>query len=116
MAHRPVERSDTALKVQRRALGERYLRYGYLPLHAMSRSEKWARNRKCPYRLDTKLGAQIRSRYRTRFEWIFPNHDSCPHLIRVLAVETHEHWLEANRYLNMDYLGELKKEQPRKAP
>ena len=46
---------------------------------------------------------------------IFPNHDSCLRLIRALAVETHEDWLEANRYLNMDYLKELKKEQLRKA-
>lgn len=32
-----------------------------------------------------------------------------------MVVETHEDWLEANRYLNMDYLKELKKEQLRKA-
>jgi len=31
---------------------------------------------------------------------IFPNEDSCLRLIRSLAVETHENWLEANRYLN----------------
>ena len=30
-------------------------------------------------------------------------------------VETHENWLEAHRYLNMDYLRELKKEALRKA-
>ncbi len=46
---------------------------------------------------------------------IFPNHESCLRLIRALAVDTHEDWLEANRYLNMDYLKELKKEQLRKA-
>ena len=54
-------------------------------------------------------------RHRTRIVWIFPNHDSRLRLIRAPAVETHEDWLEANRYLNMDYLEELKKEELRKA-
>jgi putative transposase len=36
-------------------------------------------------------------------------------LIRALAVETHENWLEANRYLNMDDLKEQKKLQLREA-
>jgi transposase-like protein len=40
---------------------------------------------------------------------------SCLRLIRALCVETHENWLEAHRYLNMDYLRELKKEAMRKA-
>jgi transposase-like protein len=40
---------------------------------------------------------------------IFPNEDSCLRLIRSLAVETHENWLEANRYLNMNDLKEMKK-------
>ena len=60
-----------------------------------------------------RLNEEIRRR--TRVVRIFPNHDSCLRLIRALAVETHEDWLEANRYLNMDYLKELKKEQLRKA-
>lgn len=30
-------------------------------------------------------------------------------LVRALAVETHENWLEANRYINMDDLKEHKK-------
>src|SRR3546814_12963852 len=34
---------------------------------------------------------------------------SCLRLVRALAVETHENWLEANRYLNMDELREQKK-------
>jgi len=34
-------------------------------------------------------------------------------LVRALAVETHENWLEGTRYLNMDHLVELKKEQMR---
>ena len=35
--------------------------------------------------------------------------------MRALAVETHEDWLEASRYLNMDFLKELGKEQLREA-
>ena len=46
---------------------------------------------------------------RTRVVRIFPNEASCLRLIRALAVETHEGWLEANRYLNMDLLKEHKK-------
>lgn len=35
----------------------------------------------------------------------------CPgvRLARALAVETHENWMEANRYINMDDLREHKK-------
>jgi putative transposase len=46
---------------------------------------------------------------RTRVVRIFPNGASCLRLIRALAVETHEDWLEASRYLNMDLLKEHKK-------
>jgi putative transposase len=46
---------------------------------------------------------------------IFPNAESCLRLVRALAVETHENWLEANRYLNMDDLREQKKLQLRVA-
>ena len=60
-----------------------------------------------------RLNEEIRRR--TRVVRIFPNQASCLRLVRALAVETHEDWLEANRYLNMDYLKELKKEQLRKA-
>jgi putative transposase len=52
---------------------------------------------------------------RTHVVRIFPNAESCLRLIRALCVETHENWLEAHRYLNMDYLRELKKETLRKA-
>ena len=52
---------------------------------------------------------------RTHVVRIFPNEESCLRLVRALAVETHENWLEAHRYLNMDYLRELKKEVLRKA-
>ena len=37
---------------------------------------------------------------------IFPNASNCLRLIRALAVETHEDWLEASRLLNMDLLKE----------
>ena len=46
---------------------------------------------------------------------IFPYAESCLRLVRSLAVETHENWLEANRYLNMGDLKELKKTQLRNA-
>lgn len=52
---------------------------------------------------------------RTHVVRIFPNVDSCLRLVRALCVETHENWLEAHRYLNMDYLRELKKEALRQA-
>ena len=47
---------------------------------------------------------------RTRVVRIFPNTESCLRLIRALCVETHETWLEDNRYLNMSLLAEQKKE------
>ncbi|MER8868100.1 transposase, partial [Mesorhizobium sp. M0751] len=46
---------------------------------------------------------------------IFPNPRSCLRLVRALAVEIHENWLEATRYLNMDHLREHKKESLRAA-
>ncbi len=52
---------------------------------------------------------------RTRMVRIFPNNESCLRLIRALCVETHETWLEDNRYLNMALLAEQKKEQLRLA-
>jgi putative transposase len=50
---------------------------------------------------------------RTLVARIFPNGASCLRLIRALAVEIHEHWLEATRYLDMQLLEEHKKEQRR---
>ena len=47
---------------------------------------------------------------RTHVVRIFPNEASCLRLIRALAVEIHENWIEATRYLNMDLLEEHKKE------
>ena len=46
---------------------------------------------------------------RTHVVRIFPNEPSCLRLIRALAVEMHENWIEATRYLNMDLLSEHKK-------
>ena len=48
---------------------------------------------------------------RTHIVRIFPNEASCLRLIRALAVEQHEEWLEGARYLNMDYWREQKKVQ-----
>src|SRR5512138_1800658 len=52
---------------------------------------------------------------RTHVVRIFPNEKSCLRLIRALAVETHEHWIEATRYLNMEALRELRRERLRSA-
>ena len=54
-------------------------------------------------------------RRRTRVVRIFPNRDSCLRLIRALAAERHEEWLEGSRYLNMDLLAEQKRAQPGEA-
>ena len=47
---------------------------------------------------------------RTHVVRIFPNEDSCLRLVRALATEMHENWIEATRYLNMDLLKEHRKE------
>ena len=52
---------------------------------------------------------------RTHVVRIFPNSESCLRLVRALAVETHENWLEQHRYLNMEDLREHQKEQLRLA-
>lgn len=46
---------------------------------------------------------------RTHVVRIFPNPASCLRLVRALAVERHEEWMEAIRYLNMNELKEHKK-------
>jgi putative transposase len=51
---------------------------------------------------------------RTLVVRIFPNAAACLRLVRALAVETHENWIEAMQYLNMDPLREQKKEALRK--
>jgi len=60
-----------------------------------------------------RLNEEIRRR--THVVRIFPNGDSCLRLVRALAVETHENWLEQHRYLNMDDLREHKKGALRRA-
>lgn len=52
---------------------------------------------------------------RTHVVRIFPNDASCLRLVRALAVETHENWIEGTRYLNMDLLAEHKKLTMREA-
>jgi putative transposase len=47
---------------------------------------------------------------RTHVVRIFPNDESCLRLVRALAVEIHEEWIEGTRYLNMELLREHKKE------
>lgn len=51
---------------------------------------------------------------RTLVVRIFPNAASCLRLVRALAIEIHEGWVEATRYLNMTQLSEHRKEQLRK--
>ncbi len=50
---------------------------------------------------------------RTLVVRIFPNAASCLRLVRALAVERHEDWIEATRYLDMDLLREQEKSRPR---
>lgn len=52
---------------------------------------------------------------RTHVVRIFPDAESCLRLVRALAVETHENWLEGTRYLNMQHLVEHKREALRQA-
>ena len=51
---------------------------------------------------------------RTLVVRIFPNAPACLRLVRALAAETHEDWIEAMQYLNMEPLKEQKKETLRK--
>jgi putative transposase len=60
-----------------------------------------------------RLNEEIRRR--TYVVRIFPNSTACRRLIRALAVETHENWLEGHRYLNMNDLKEHKKIELRQA-
>ena len=46
---------------------------------------------------------------RTHIVRIFPNEASCLRLVRALAVEKHEEWIEGTRYLNMDLWHEHRK-------
>ena len=50
-------------------------------------------------------------KHRTHVVRIFPDEASCLRLVRALAQEVHEDWIEDNRYLNMELLKEQKKTQ-----
>ena len=50
---------------------------------------------------------------RTQVIRIFPNQASSLRLLRALAVEIHEDWLESPRYLNMEALREQRKTELR---
>jgi putative transposase len=52
---------------------------------------------------------------RTLVVRIFPNVDSCLRLTRAQAVEIHENWIEATRYLNMELLAKPLKEERQEA-
>jgi transposase-like protein len=53
---------------------------------------------------------------RTRVVRIFPNGASCLRLIRASAIEMHENWIEAVRYINRDDLQPAGLEPPRGFP
>lgn len=53
---------------------------------------------------------------RTHVLRIFPNEERCLRLIRALAVEKDEDWLEGTRYLSMQLFLEHKKQQIRLLP
>jgi putative transposase len=48
---------------------------------------------------------------RTLVVRIFPNRATRVRLIRALAAETHENWIEAIKYVNMDLLREQQKQR-----
>jgi len=50
---------------------------------------------------------------RTHVVRIFPNAASCLRLVRAVAAEIHDGWIEADRYLDMDLLEEHKRERIR---
>jgi len=58
-----------------------------------------------------RLNEELKQR-RTLVVRIFPNSASCLRLSRALAIEMHENWIEATRYLNMDLLREQQKNRP----
>jgi transposase-like protein len=64
------------------------------------------------YAQAVKVGERINQelKRRTHVIRIFPNEESCLRLIRALAVEIHEDWIEAHRYVNMEMLREQRKQ------
>jgi putative transposase len=69
------------------------------------------KNRKSTNMLE-RLREEIKRR--TLVVRIFPNAAACLRLIRGLAVEIDENWIEAMQYLNMEPLAEQKREALRK--
>lgn len=63
------------------------------------------------------VGSDVLGRQRVKTAVIRPVGELIgPHRVgRALAIETHENWLEANRYLNMNDLKEMKKVELRQA-
>jgi putative transposase len=53
---------------------------------------------------------------RTLVVRIFPDEASCLRLIRAVAAEQHEEWMEGSRYLNAALLREPMKLMPMKTP
>ena len=49
---------------------------------------------------------------RTHLVRIFTDEACCLRLVRALAVETHEEWIDANRYLDMELLRAHRKTNP----
>jgi hypothetical protein len=47
---------------------------------------------------------------------ILPNLQSCQRLVRALALEVHENWLEVPRYLNVDDLRSIRNSPSNKPP
>lgn len=52
---------------------------------------------------------------RTLVVRIFPDAASCLRLVRAIAAETHEEWMEGSRYLNMDPFKEQIRQWPKLA-
>ena len=65
-----------------------------------------------PTNMLERLNEEIKRR--TYVVRIFPNRESCLREIRALTVEMHENWIEALRYLKMEFLKEVKKEALRR--
>ena len=55
-------------------------------------------------------GCRLREAMSIRLVSSDPNEESALRLIRPLAVEIHEDWIEAHRYLNMEMLHQQRKQ------
>ena len=53
---------------------------------------------------EIQLAEVVFRRRRTLLVRIFPDEPSCLRLVRALAVEIHEEWVDENRYLDMELL------------